>query len=72
VGINIEGSLEVEVELEVNLAASRESKAVIPEDEPPIESQLSPEQIQQFALENNALVEPSTSRGAWKSRSSWR
>ncbi|KAK1922780.1 hypothetical protein DB88DRAFT_370058 [Papiliotrema laurentii] len=34
-----------------------ESKAVIPEDEPPIESQLSPEQIQQFALENNALVE---------------
>lgn len=30
---------------------------VIPDDEPPIESQLSAEQIQQFALENNALLE---------------
>ena len=31
--------------------------AIIPADEPPIESQLTPEQIQQFASENNALLE---------------
>lgn len=32
-------------------------KGIIPEDEPSIDSQLSAEQVQQFALENNALVE---------------
>ena len=35
---------------------------VIPSDEPPIEEQLSPEQIQQFASENNALLEHMESR----------
>lgn len=32
-------------------------KGIIPENEPSIDDQLSPEQVQQFALENNALVE---------------
>jgi syntaxin 18 len=35
---------------------------VVPTDEPPIEDQLSPEQIQQFASENNALLEHMESR----------